>query len=114
MRTDMLTERLNGDKAERFFKEMYGKDGVAENRARYAKVVEGFRREFGEAEDIGRNAAILDALDYTEPDKRLDAIRSRSMDWLENALFSPKEVKTNCAYSSYDIRLKGNTDNEKV
>ncbi len=52
MRTDMLTERLNGDKAERFFKEMYGKDGVAENRARYAKVIEGFRREFGETEDI--------------------------------------------------------------
>ncbi len=64
--------------------------------------------------DIVGNTELLKPVDYDKVYKILEAERTRSKDWLKNALFSPKEVKTNCAYSSYDIRLKGNTDNEKV
>ena len=45
---------------------------------------------------------MLDGLDYTEPAKKLDEIREKSMKWLENALFGKKTVDCDRIYPLID------------
>ncbi len=63
-------------------------------------------RLFDTPQQLGENMGLLDGLDYTEPDKKLDELRSKSMSWLENALFSPKKYDSYCAYAAYDKRME--------
>lgn len=63
-------------------------------------------RLFETPDAICANERLLDAMDYTEANKKLDAIREKSRKWLENALYSPKEVKSKSIYPSFDSRLK--------
>lgn len=62
-------------------------------------------RLFDGPEAIGEHKDMLDALDYTVPNKKLDEIRRESMKWLEDALFSKKEVNDSAIYPSIDKRL---------
>lgn len=57
-------------------------------------------------QQLSENMGMLDELDYNEPDKKLDEIRSKSMSWLENALFSPKKYNSYCSYAAYDKRME--------
>ena len=63
-------------------------------------------RLFDTPQQFGENISLLDRLDYTEPNKKLDEIKSKSMSWLENALFSPKKYHSHCTYAAYDERME--------
>lgn len=61
-------------------------------------------RLFENPTDFSANKEMLKALDYTDVNKRLNEIRSNSMNWLENALFSKKTFKSSRIYSIQDAR----------
>ncbi len=65
-------------------------------------------RLYENADAITQNMRKLDGLDYTEPNVKLNEIRKSSRAWLKNALFSPKEIRTNCVYSVYEERKQTN------
>lgn len=55
------------------------------------------------AEDIIKNEEFLKPIDYTEVDEIMDREVARSREWLKNAMFSPKKVKT---YQSYSTEIE--------
>ena len=61
-------------------------------------------RLFERVEQFYENNALLDELDYTVANKKLDEIRTHSMNWLENSLFSEKKFDGKTIYSSVDNR----------
>ena len=56
---------------------------------------------------LSENADLLDSLDYTEPDKKLDEIRSNSLNWLKNAIFSKKTGESNTVFD-YESKSRNN------
>lgn len=55
-------------------------------------------RLFDTPDMLSENCAMLESIDYTEPDKRLEEIRSRSLDWLKNAIYSKKTGVNNTVF----------------
>lgn len=59
-------------------------------------------------EHIAGSAHMLDELDYALPNEKLNEIRSNSMSWLKNALFSTKNISGYSIYPVIDNRLNEN------
>lgn len=57
---------------------------------------------------IINNSNLLKPIDYVSINKILEAEKNRSKEWLKNALFKPKKIRTNCSYAVYDERLEEN------
>ena len=64
-------------------------------------------RLFNSPDALSENADLLDSLDYTEPDKKLDEIRNNSLNWLKNAIFSKKIGENNTVYD-YESKSRNN------
>lgn len=52
------------------------------------------------------NSKLLQSIDYDSVHKILEREKAKSLDWLKNALFSPKEISSYCAYPVVDKRLR--------
>lgn len=64
-------------------------------------------RLFNNPDMLGENYRLLEDIDYTEPDKRLDEIRHRSLDWLKNAIYSKKTGVNNTVFD-YESKSRNN------
>lgn len=63
-------------------------------------------RLFQKPSELWENIKLLKAMDYTEVDRIMDAMREESYAWLENALFSPKQARCYTVYDIKDTRTK--------
>ncbi len=69
--------------------------------------------------DILKNKKLLDPVDYTQVDQILEQERKRSLEWIHQAMFKPKIVKTSQAYpvkvySMYDKGPKKSPDKKQT
>lgn len=61
------------------------------------------------AEDIMKDEEFLKPIDYTEVNEIMEREVARSAEWLKNAMFSPKKVKT---YQSYQVEIEPYEQND--